>query len=378
MRVHRWRARSVRPAFWRVLFALCLSGAVQAADRSEEAAPAEPEGSAALLPEQAEPSPGIADAMAGTRATWLVPAEYSRSIGAVSVLQVRPDIYMLTVDGANVVVQTGWQGTLVINTAGTQQCDALVAAIKAIAQAPIRYIVNTSADADRVGCNAQVAQAGHAFMRTQLGFAAPVIAHQNVMMQLLASGTGVSTEGLPSEIFTRPVRSMYVNDQAIQIFWMPGAHSDGDTMVVFRRSDVVVAGDILDVTRFPVVDLAHGGSINGEIAALNRLLNEFAVAVTPKFQRPGGTLIIPGRGQLGMHTDVLNYRDMVTIVRDRVQALLEQGKSLEQVLAARPARGYESRYGSESGSWTTRNFIEAIYKSLKTERSARKQSREKK
>lgn len=310
--------------------------------------------------------------MAGSRATELLPAQYARSIGSVSVLQVRPDIYMLTVDGVNVAVQTSWEGTLVINTAMREHCNALIEAINAIAQTPIRYIVNTSADADRVGCNAQVAQAGQALMHQQ-GLAAPVIAHRNVPMQLIESG---NTDALPNDTFGRHVRSMYVNDQAVQLFWMPAAHADGDTIVLFRRSDVVVAGDVLDVTRFPVIDLQHGGSITGEIAALNRLLNEFAVAKSPQFQQPGGTLIIPGRGPLCTHLDVLNYRDMVTIIRDRVQALLDQGKSLEQVLATRPARGYEARYGADDGSWTTRNFIEAIYKSLQAERSTRKRARE--
>ncbi len=353
-----------------MLFAFCLSAAAQAADAMGIVTPVEPEGSAALKPGQVEPLPGIGYEMAGWQATEMLPAQYSRSIGPVSVLQVRPDIYMLTVDGVNVAVQTGWQGTFVINTARPEHCDALLPAIMAIAQTPIRYVVNTSADADRVGCNAQLAQAGQSFTRNQAGVPAPVTSHRNVLMQLMQSGETIAAGAFPNDVFTRSERNMYVNDQAEQMFWMPAAHSDGDTMVLFRRSDVVVAGDILDVTRFPIIDLQHGGSINGEIAALNRLLNEFAVAMSPKFQRPGGTLIIPGRGPLCMHADVLNYRDMVTIIRDRVQAALEVGQSLEQVLATRPARGFEARYGSESGNWTTRHFIEAVYQSLKAERSA--------
>jgi glyoxylase-like metal-dependent hydrolase (beta-lactamase superfamily II) len=199
-----------------------------------------------------------------------------------------------------------------------------------------------------------------------------VIAHENALLQLLSLGQDLPATTLPSETYTRPVRSMYLNDQAIQVIWAPAAHSSGDSMVMFRRSDVVVAGDIMDTTRFPVIDVEHGGSIQGEIAAMNRLLSELAVAVTPAFQRPGGTLIVPGRGQLCNQVDVLNYRDMLTIVRDRVQDLIAHGKNLQQVQAANSARGYTTRYGATSGDWTTTQFVAAVYESLVRERRGAK------
>jgi glyoxylase-like metal-dependent hydrolase (beta-lactamase superfamily II) len=307
--------------------------------------------------------------MAGTEATWLIPAEYSRSIAGVNVLQVRPDIYMLTTaDGANIAVQTGWQGTLVIDTGSSRTCDAVVTAVKALAQAPIRYVVNTSTDADRMGCNAQLAQAGRNFSSApgQSNTGAPLIAHKNATLQLLASGSPPAQGAMPNDVFSRPVRNMFINEQAEQLYWMPRAHSDADLMVLFRRSDVVVTGAIMDMTGFPVIDLAKGGSINGEIAALNRLMEEFAVAVSPRWQGNGGTLIIPARGRLARQIDVVNYRDMVTIVRDRVKTLVDRGASLEQVRKADPARGYTTRYGAQSGSADT--FIAAVYQSLQSER----------
>lgn len=310
----------------------------------------------------------LAQPMAGTRATEKLPAEYSLSIGPVNALQVRPDIYMLTVAGVNVAVETGWQGTLVIGGAPSQGCDGLVAAVKMLAQAPIRYVINTSAEENRIGCNSQLAQAGHGFVQTPLGFAAPVIAPQSALMRLLRTPQRYPAAAIPSEVFTLPVRNMYLNDQAIQVFSMPAANTDGDTMTVFRRSDVVVAGDIMDELRFPVIDVDHGGSIQGELAALNRLLEEFAVTVSPKWQGAGGTLIIPGRGQLCTQTDVLNYRDMVTVIRDRVNDLVAHGASLEQVQKSDPARGYAARYGATSGDWTTNDFIAAIYRSLMMEK----------
>ena len=156
---------------------------------------------------------------------------------------------------------------------------------------------------------------------------------------------------------------MYLNGEGIEVLHQPAAHTDGDVVVFFRRSDVVVAGDILDTTRFPVIDVARGGSINGEIAALNRLV-ELAIPSVPIVSREAGTLVIPGHGRVCDQLDVVEYRDMVTIIRDRVRDLIKAGMTLDQIKAASPARGYTRRYGSDSGPWTTNNFVEAVYQSL--------------
>jgi glyoxylase-like metal-dependent hydrolase (beta-lactamase superfamily II) len=325
-----------------------------------------------VLPGSKEPLVGTAAPATGEQATWQLPAQYSKVLGEVSVLQVRPDIYMLTVDNVNVVVETGWQGTLVIGTAPAAHCEALVAAVRSVSESPVRFLVSVNGDESRIGCNTPLADAGQSFTRGTLGFVAPVISHQNALLQLLGSGKDHPETTLPSEIYTRPVRSMYLNDQSIQVLWAPAAHSNGDSMVVFRRSDVVVTGDIMDTSRFPVIDVAHGGTIQGELVAMNRLLSDLAVAVTPKWQRPGGTLVVPGRGRLCNQADVLNYRDMLTIIRDRVQDLITRGKSLEQVQAANPARGYTTRYGATSGDWTTSQFIAAVYQSLIQDRRGAK------
>jgi glyoxylase-like metal-dependent hydrolase (beta-lactamase superfamily II) len=133
--------------------------------------------------------------------------------------------------------------------------------------------------------------------------------------------------------------------------------------VFFRRSDVVVAGDVLDTRQFPVIDVDRGGSIQGEIAALNRLV-DLAIPSEPLVSREAGTLIVPGHGHICGQLDVVEYRDMVTIIHDRVRDLVAAGKTLEQIKAASPASGYVRRYGNDSGAWTTSHFIEAIYKSL--------------
>ena len=156
---------------------------------------------------------------------------------------------------------------------------------------------------------------------------------------------------------------MYLNGEGIEVLYQPAAHTDGDAMVFFRRSDVVVAGDVLDTTRFPVIDTARGGSVQGEIAALNRLI-DLAIPSVPIVSREAGTLIIPGHGRVCSQLDVVEYRDMLTIIQDRVLDLIKQGRTLEQIKAASPTKGYTRRYGADTGSWTTNNFVEAVYRSL--------------
>jgi glyoxylase-like metal-dependent hydrolase (beta-lactamase superfamily II) len=171
----------------------------------------------------------------------------------------------------------------------------------------------------------------------------------------------------PTETFDYGRKYMFLNGEGIEVLHQPRAHTDGDSIVFFRRSDVVVAGDVLDLTHFPVIDVARGGSINGEIVALNKLV-ELAIPSVPIVSREAGTLIVAGHGRVCDQTDVAEYRDMVTIVRDRVRDGVKAGMTLDQVKAAAPARGYTRRYGAASGPGSTNSFVEAVYQSLKQEK----------
>jgi glyoxylase-like metal-dependent hydrolase (beta-lactamase superfamily II) len=156
---------------------------------------------------------------------------------------------------------------------------------------------------------------------------------------------------------------MYLNGEGIQVIHYPSAHSDGDSVVFFRRADVVVAGDILDLRRFPVIDAASGGSIQGEIDALNALL-DLAIPAMPLIYKDDRTYVVPGHGRIADHAELVEYRDMVTVIRDRIKSMIDKGLTLEQVKAANPTQGYRARYGADSGPWTTDMFVEAIYRSL--------------
>jgi cyclase len=299
--------------------------------------------------------------------------------GELEVLQLRPNFFMIAGAGGNIGVQIGEDGVIVVDAGLASRADAVVAAIKRITPRPIRYIIDTNADADHVGGNETLSKAGQTLFTNPgsigitgdfLGGVASILAAQKVLERMTAP-TGRAAPypigATPTETFDFSRKYMYLNGEGIEILHQPAAHSDGDSMVFFRRSDVVVAGDILDTTRFPTIDVSRGGSVNGLIAALNRLV-DLAIPSVPIVSREAGTLVIAGHGRICDQTDVAEYRDMVTIVRDRVRDARKAGMTLAQVKASAPTRGYTKRYGSDSGPWTTDNFVEAVYQSLSQEK----------
>jgi cyclase len=319
----------------------------------------------------------IGDATAVVRAQQ-PPQTSVEEAGGLEVLQLRPNFYMIVGAGGNVAIQAGPDGVVVVDAGLAAKADALLAAIKIRADRPIRYVIDTNADPDHVGGNEPLSKAGETLFNLNgalanamtNGGAATILAAEKVLLRMSAP-TGRSSPfpaaAWPTETFYQPRRYMYFNGEGIEVLHQPAAHTDGDTVVFFRRSDVVVAGDIFDTARFPVIDLSRGGSIQGEIDALNRLV-DLAIPSIPFDWRDEGTYVIPGHGRLCDQSDVVEYRDMIVIVRDRIRALMKQGKTLDQVKAAEPTQGYNSRYGADSGPWTTNMFVEAVYKSLAEEK----------
>ena len=192
-------------------------------------------------------------------------------------IQIRPNVYVIFGAGSNITVHLGEDGVILVDAGTAALAPQVVTAVKALTAQPIRLIVNTSADADHVTGNDIVSAAGRevnpdAFSEDPH---ATVLAHENVMLRMsMPSGadTLFPTALWPSETYTARVRSMYLNNDAVLVHRFTGAHSDGDSVVLFRKADVIATGDILDLRHFPVIDPAQGGSIQGELAALNRLL----------------------------------------------------------------------------------------------------------
>jgi glyoxylase-like metal-dependent hydrolase (beta-lactamase superfamily II) len=237
---------------------------------------------------------------------------------------------------------------------------------------PIRYILNTSADPEHAGGNEKISQAGKTLTGGNItgtiadaGEGAAILAHNNVLARMSGSSEGqkpMPTSAQPTETYERESYklSQFFNGEGVQLFHMPAAITDGDSAVWFRYSDVISTGDLYSTVSYPVIDLQRGGSIQGVLDGLNRIL-DIAYA---EFRSQGGTMIVPGHGRLSDIGDVAYYRNMVSIVRDRVQALIKKGLTLEQVKAARPTMDYDGRWGSDTGPWTTEMFVEAVYRSL--------------
>jgi glyoxylase-like metal-dependent hydrolase (beta-lactamase superfamily II) len=287
--------------------------------------------------------------------------------GGVHTLKVQGNVYLLVGGGGNIAVQIGDDGVLLVDTGAAANTDKVLAAIRELTNKPIRYIINTNADADHVGGNDAIGRQGSRIAGGNegagAGVGAGIISHENVLNRMSAP-TGKSapfpSTAWPTDTYISRQKELYFNGESIQTIYKPG-HTDGDSVVYFRRSDVIVAGDDFLMTTFPVIDLSRGGSIKGVLAALNDMLD---IAI-PKAMQEGGTYIIPGHGRLTDEADLLEYRDMLTIIRDRVQDGVKRGQTLDQVKAGKPTLDYDARWGATSGPWTTDMFLEAVYKDLK-------------
>jgi glyoxylase-like metal-dependent hydrolase (beta-lactamase superfamily II) len=276
--------------------------------------------------------------------------------GEVRAVKVQGNVYMIVGAGANIAVQVGPDGVLVVDAGSTGTSEKVLAAIKGIApDKEIRWMVNTTFRPDHTGGNEVISKAG----RTVNGNTADIIAHENVAARMIKAGVPDSSR--PFKTYFEENRDFPFNNEPVLIFHPASANTDMESIVMFRRSDVIAAGDVYRTDSFPLVDPDSGGTTQGVIDALNYIL---AQAVPSKNLEEGGTYVIPGHGYISDEHDVVMYRDMMVIIRDRIKDMVGKGMTLEQVKAARPALDYEGRYGAETGPWTTAMFIEGIYKDL--------------
>jgi glyoxylase-like metal-dependent hydrolase (beta-lactamase superfamily II) len=295
----------------------------------------------------------------------------------IDMLRVRDNVYMLVGAGGNTTVQFGDDGVLVVDTQFAPLSDRILAAIRSVTDGPIRYIVNTHVHGDHIGGNAAIAAAGRfragGNVVGDLGSAATataaILAHENVLLRLTSPAPGqeaVPFAAWPTETFFTDRDEFIFNGEAVQVIHQPAAHTDGDSLVFFRRSDVVATGDLFTTVMYPFIDVASGGTIDGYIDALNAIL-DITVATNVN---EGGTMVVPGHGRLSDEQDVIEYRNMVTIVRDRIREYVRRGMTLDEVMARRPTLDYDGRYGTDTGFWTTSMFIQTIYDQMAASRSA--------
>jgi cyclase len=333
--------------------------------------------------------------------------------GTINILPVRGNVYMLVGDGANITASVGRDGVLLVDTGTAAMADKLIATYKQLAAAvnvppvalttcvgvncmpgpgavfgwngpainqgtvargvakPLRFIISTTPDPDHVGGNDKLRLSGESFTGGNItgtiadsDRGAALLGHENLLNRMTEAEAPF--DGQPTETYLKESYklSAFFNGEGVQVFHPPAAHTDSDTMVWFRYSDVIATGPIFSTVSYPVIDLKRGGSIQGELDALNKVL-DIAYA---EFRSEGGTMIIPGYGHLSDVGDVAYYRNMVSIIKDRIQDMVKKGMTLEQVKAAKPTLDYDGRWGSNTGPWTTSMFIEAVYQSLKAKK----------
>jgi glyoxylase-like metal-dependent hydrolase (beta-lactamase superfamily II) len=310
---------------------------------------------------------------------FLRPAHAQQKSQDLDIIQLRANFYMIAGAGGNIALETGPDGSVLVDAGNAESADRVIAAIKKLTNYPVRYIINTGSEADHAGGNGKVSKAGQNMQAAgpeplggeigremTNGYAATIMSTDKLLLRMSAP-TGKTAvfpnDDWPTETYFAKRKTLSLNDDGIEILNMP-SRADGDSLVFFRRSDVVVAGDVIDATRFPRIDLENGGTIDGEIASLNRII-ELTIVPSPFTFQPGGTLVVPGHGRVYDQIDALNYRDMVVTIRDIILDMIKSGKTLEQVKAAAPASPWAQQYGPKNSSYSADNFVEAIYKSLK-------------
>jgi cyclase len=322
----------------------------------------------------------LALALAGS--TGVARAQTNRNIGTavktavagMRVLKIRDDVYMLTGAGGNITVLTFADGVLVVDTGSAPNADKVLAVIKELSDQPIAHIINTSVNPDHVGGNAKLSMSGRRIPRDIIaaadasgGSEGPmIVAHENVATRMSVpngSQPAAPVRAWPTDPYHfeyKKLSAHFRGGEAVELFYEPAAHTDGDSVVWFRHADIIMTGEIFTTTNYPVIDVAKGGTINGVIKGLNHVLD----LAFPFSRSEGGTMIVPGRGRLCDMADVAYYRDMVTIIRDRVQSLSDKGMTLAQIKAAKPTMDYDPRYGTTTGPWTTDMFVDAVYTTL--------------
>ena len=397
----------------------------------------------------------------------------NRTDGEIQILPVQGNIYMLVGAGANITVSVGFDGTLLVDTGSAQMTDKVMATIKQLAVMvtgstyppspcvglrcpggagsgafnqwgwsspaintiiasrgpvkPIRNIINTSVDPDHTGGNAKIAKAGVTFTGGNVargpggsGESAEVWAFETVLNRM--TDTKAPEAGWPTDTYYTGSYKWngFFNGEGIELFHVPAAHTDGDSIVYFRFSDVISAGDIFSTTSYPVIEIERGGNVQGILDGLNHILdlavaefrteggtwvipghgrlsdysdvisagdvlsmvgypvidvakggsiqgtidglNKILEIAIPQFRSQGGTYIIPGHGRLCDEGDVANYRNMVVKIRDRIDDMIKSDMTLQQIKAAKPTLDYDGRYGSPDA------FIDAIHRSLTQKR----------
>ncbi|MEI6724582.1 MAG: MBL fold metallo-hydrolase [Betaproteobacteria bacterium] len=259
-------------------------------------------------------------------------------------------VYMFHGAGGNIGLSIGEDAVFVIDDQFAPLTPRILAAIAKITPKPVKFVLNTHWHFDHTGGNENLGNAG-----------ALIVAHENVRKRLSAEGLveflGVKTKAepkvaLPVVTFTRDV-TFHINGDEVSAYYVPAAHTDGDAIVHFRKSNVIHMGDTFFNRLYPFIDTSSGGTVAGVIAAADRAIG----------MANDSTRIIPGHGPLGTKADLIAFRDMLGTVMARIKAQVEQGKSLEAVTASRPTAEFDAVWGK--GFLPPEKWVAMLYGNLK-------------
>jgi cyclase len=288
----------------------------------------------------------------------------------VETLHVQGQVHLIAGAGGNIAVQAGPNGVLLVDTGYEQMAGKVLAAIRKLSDKTLRTIINTTLMDSHTGANAVLVKEGRLNQAGpglgQRPNEADLIGHSQLLLLMTEAGRDkIIPERWPPSVFSGRQKDLHSNDEPVVVMHVPDAVTAGDSLVWFRKSDVVATGPIFNQASFPFIDIARGGTIDGILEGLNTLLD----ITVPKHNQEGGTMVIPGYGRIGDEHDVLEYRDMVTIIRDRVRAAIDRKMTLAQVKAMKPSATYEyePRYNRDP-AWTAEMFVEAIYTNLSARR----------
>ena len=281
----------------------------------------------------------------------------------VGLLHVQGNVYLIYGAGVNITMQAGEQGVVLVDSGIAAKSEEVRKAIRTVSERPIMLIIDTAFDRDHTGGNGNLAKGGFFFFASpnEVRPEASKVSHLRVLERMSVENSGIPESDWPGDTYDDTDWRLYANDEPVIIEHPAAAHSDGDSIVFFRRSDVISMGEIFDQEHYPFIDAKSGGTLAGILRTINHVLKDIAI---PKANEEGGTYIIPAHGRICDRTELTNYRDMLTIIRDRIQDQVSKGATLDQVKKSRPTFDYDGGYGSDDGPWTTNMFVEAVYKEL--------------
>ncbi len=264
----------------------------------------------------------------------------------IKTTQLTESIYVLEGSGGNIGICVGQDGTIMVDDQFAPLTTKIKAAIAKITPQPVQFLINTHWHFDHTGGNENFGREG-AIIVSHVNSRERMIKDQFLALPNVKQGA-YSNPGLPKVTFQESM-SFHFNGETIKVFNVGRAHTDGDAIVHFVESNIIHMGDVFVRYIFPLIDEPHGGNIEGMIETLDKvaeLANE-------------DTRIIPGHGQVSKKQDLLDYRGMLTTIRDRVKILIEERKTLEQIIASNPTRGYEG------GTFVAKNdFVKIVYDNL--------------